>query len=256
MQVSQNLHFQVILQVDLRWPLTLISDLLTTSTYEGSHTIPINHVWFQSDFNFSNEAIFTFSAHLITWPQMTFGLGIWPWTAWIYEGSHIISVNQVWFQSDFNFSNEAIFTFSDYLTTWPQMTFDLGIWPLTAWTYESSHIISINQVWFQSDFNFSNEAIFTFSAYLTTWPQMTFDHDVTFDLINKWGFPCCIYDPTLVEIHQSMWKVEPNVNLFLNRQQTTYNNNINRQRQLQWTKWSLCVFPPKEGDTKSLDFVQ
>ena len=42
---------------------------------------------------------------------------------------------------------------------------------------------------------------------------------VTFDLNNKWGFPCCIYDPTLVEIHQSMWKVEPNVSLF--SQQTT-----------------------------------
>ena len=27
---------------------------------------------------------------------------------------------------------------------------------------------------------------------------------VTFHLIKKWGFPCCIYDPTLVEIHQIM----------------------------------------------------
>ena len=41
----------------------------------------------------------------------------------------------------------------------------------------------------------------------------------TLDLINKWRFPCCIYDPTLDEIHQIMWKVEPNVNLF--SQQTT-----------------------------------
>ena len=47
---------------------------------------------------------------------------------------------------------------------------------------------------------------------------------VTCDLINKWGFPCCSYDPTLVEIHPSMLKVsiEPNVNLF--SQQTTDNN--------------------------------
>ena len=66
---------------------------------------------------------------------------------------------------------------------------------------------------------------------------------VTFDLINKWGFPCCIYDPNLVEIHQSMWKIEPNVKLF-SKQQTTDNN---RQ---QPTKWSLCVFPAKAGDTK------
>ena len=131
--------------------------------------------WFKSDFNFSNEAIFTFSAYLTTGPQMTFDLGIWPLTTWTYEGSHIISINQVWFKSDFNFSNKAIFTFSAYLTTWPQITFDLGIWPLTAWTYEGSHIISINQVWFQSDFNFSNKAIFTVLAYLTIWPQITFD---------------------------------------------------------------------------------
>ena len=66
---------------------------------------------------------------------------------------------------------------------------------------------------------------------------------MTFDLINKWGFPCCIYDPTLVEIHQSMWKLEPNVNPF--PQQTTTSNLL----LLQWTKWSLCVFPAKAGDT-------
>ena len=55
---------------------------------------------------------------------------------------------------------------------------------------------------------------------------------VTFDLISKWGFPCCIYDPTVVKIHQSMWKAEPNDNLF--SQQTTGDN---------WAKRSLCVFP-------------
>ena len=35
------------------------------------------------------------------------------------------------------------------------------------------------------------------------------------------GFLCCIYGPTLVESHQSMWKIEPNVNPFF----TTDNNN-------------------------------
>ena len=102
---------------------------------------------------------------------MTFDLDLWPLTTWIYEGFHIISINQAWFKSDFNFSNKAIFTFSAYLTTWPQMTFDLGTWPMTAWTYEGSHIVSINQVWFKSRINFSNEAIFTFSAHLTTLPH-------------------------------------------------------------------------------------
>ena len=136
-------------------------------------------------------------------------------TFWQHEhkGLHIISINQIWFKSYYNFSNEAMF--SDYLTTWPQITFDLGIWPLTTWRYKGSHIISINQVWFQSK------------------------------ALTIQGFPYCIYDPTLVEIHRSMWKVEPNVNLF--SQQIPCN--INRPQQ-QWTKWSLCVFPAMAGDTK------
>ena len=44
----------------------------------------------------------------------------------------------------------------------------------------------------------------------------------------KWGFPCCIYSPTLVEIHQSMWKIQSNVNLsclFSQLQQKTTDNN-------------------------------
>ena len=119
MQIRPNLHFQFISQVDLRWPLTLICDLLTPWTFESSHIMSINQVWFKSDFNLSNKTIFTFSAYLTTWPQMTFDLGICPLTAWTYEGSHFLPINQVWFQSDFNFSNEATFTFLAYLTTCP-----------------------------------------------------------------------------------------------------------------------------------------
>ena len=167
MQISPNLHFQVILQFDLRWPLTLICDLLTAWTYEGSHIISINQVWFQSDFNFSIEANFTFSAHLTTWPHMNFDLNMWPLTSSTNEGFHVISINQVWFESDFDFSIEANFAFSAYLTSCPYMTFDLGMWPLTSTTNEGSHLISINQVWFESDFDFSIEANFAFSAYLT-----------------------------------------------------------------------------------------
>ena len=126
----------------------------------------------------SNKQISSFSDYLTSWPQMIFDLDLWPLTTETFKGFHIISMNHIWFKSDFNFSNEAIFTFSTYLTIWPQMTFGLVIQPLTAWTYKVSHIILINQVCFQSDFNFSNGAIFTFSAYLTTWPQMTFDLDI------------------------------------------------------------------------------
>ena len=103
-----------------------------------------------------------------------------------------------------------------WLRPWPQMTFDLGILPLTTWTYKGSHIISINQVWFESDFNFSNEATFTFSAYLITWPQMTFDLDM-------WPWPHQQNPSKHVEVQQQ-----------------------------HGTKWSLCVFPAKAGDTKKI----
>ena len=93
---------------------------------------------------------FHISAYLTTWPQMTFDLGTWPLTAWTYESLHIISINQVWFKSDFNFSNKAIFTFLAYLTTWPQMTFDLDMWPLTSSTNEGSHIVPMTQLWLKS----------------------------------------------------------------------------------------------------------
>ena len=69
-QMRSILHFQPILQLDQRWSLTLVC--------EGSHVISINQVWSKSDINFSNEANFTFSAYLTTWPQMTFDLGMWP----------------------------------------------------------------------------------------------------------------------------------------------------------------------------------
>ena len=53
-------------------------------------------------------------------------------------------------QIDFNFSNKVIVTFSPYLITWPQMTFDLHIWPLTLSTNEGSHVASITQLWLKS----------------------------------------------------------------------------------------------------------
>ena len=170
---------------------------------------------------YANKSKFTFQDILqvdLRWPLTL----IWLLTTWTYKGFHIISINQVWFKSDFNFSNKAIFTISAYLTTWPKMTFDLGTWPFTAWTYEGSHIISINQVWFKLNFQlfkWDHFYIFSLSYNLTSddlWPWC-----MTFDLINKWGFPCCIYDPSLVVIHQSMWKIEQMLTLFHNRKQTT-----------------------------------
>ena len=150
--VRGPLLFQVILQVDLRWPLTLICDLLTTWRFPYYTNKPTLVQIGLKLFKWSHFYIFSLSYNL-TWDNL------WPW----------------------------------------YMTFDsMNIWRL-------SYYIN-NQVWFQSDFNFSNEAghfhIFSLSYNLTSndlWPWY-----VIFDLINKWGFPCCIYGPTLVEIHQSM----------------------------------------------------
>ena len=105
------------------------------------------------------------------------------------------------------------------------MTFDLGTWPLTAWTYEGSHIISINRT---STFQMRPFSHFSLSYNLTSddlWPSY-----MTFDLINQWGFPCCICDPTLVEIHQRMWTIEPNVNPFSQQTTTTADHDNNKQQ--------------------------
>ena len=73
-------------------------------------------------------------------------------------------------------------------------------------------------------FKWGHFHIFSLSYNLTSdylWPW-----HVTFDHINKWGFSCCIYDPSLVEIHQSMWMVE-NVNpIHNNRQQAITVNKV------------------------------
>ena len=77
-------------------------------------------------------------------------------------------------------------------------------------------------------FKWGHFHIFSLSYNLTYGDRLTWY--LTFDLINKWRFPCCIYDPTLVEIHQSMWTTEPNVNLF--SQQTA--TDIRQQHQHCW----------------------
>ena len=90
---------------------------------------------------------FTFSAFLTTFTSFDF----WPWyvalTSWTLEGSHVTSLNLVWFQTFF-FSNEIISNFQPYNLTLTDH--DLDMWHLTSWTYEGSHIISKQQVWFQS----------------------------------------------------------------------------------------------------------
>ena len=81
------------------------------------------------------------------------------------------------------------------------MSFDLHLWPLTSWTCEGSYNISINQVWFQLDFNFSN------SVNFTVWPpsyNLTSDDllhwYMTFDCMNIQRGPYCINKPRLIQI--------------------------------------------------------
>ena len=179
-------------------------------------------------------------------------------TAWTNEGSHIISINtslvQIGLQL-FKWGHFYIFSLSYNLTSddlWPwYMT-------LTAWTYEGSTHIIINKLSLVPIrlqlFKWGHFHIFSLSYNLTS--DDLWCWYVTFDLINKWGFPCCIYDPTLVEIHQRMWKLQPNVHLF--SKQTTADNNITRQQQQQTTvdKVILRVFPAKAADTKKeLEFT-
>ena len=116
----------------------------------------------------------------------------------------------------------------------PILQLDLR-WPLTLvhdlWLHEHMkvHMLYINkpslvQIGLQL-FKWGHFHIFSLSYNLTSndlWPRY-----INFDLINKWGVQCCIYDPTLVEIHQSMWKIEPNVIPF--SRQTTKDNNRHQQ---------------------------
>ena len=97
------------------------------------------------------------------------------------------------------------------------MTFDLRMWPCFI------HRPSLISIRLQL-FNWGQFYIFNLSYNLTSydlWPWY-----VTFDLINKWRSPCCTYDPSLVEIHQSMRNVQANVNPF--SQQTTTTTKVDK----------------------------
>ena len=144
----------------------------------------------------------------------------------------------------FKWGHFHIFSLSHNLTSddlWPwYMTFEcMKIWRFTYYINKQSLV----QIRLQL-FKWGHFHIFSLSYNWTS--DDLWSWYMTFDLINKWAFPCCIYDPTLVEIHQSLWKIEPNV---VKTPFHTDNADDNNNRQ-QGTKWSLCVFPAKAGDTK------
>ena len=100
---------------------------------------------------------------------------------------------------------------------------DLWPWFVTFWPHEHMKVPILYK---QTKFGSNQTSTFQMRAFSHFQPILQLDLRWPLTLIcdlwhiNIWGFPCCIYDPTLVEIHQSMWKIQPNVNLF-SQQQTT-----------------------------------
>ena len=90
--------------------------------------------------------------HILHFPPNLTSDDPWPWYMTfdfinIQKNPHCI-LTQVCFQSDFNFSKETqIMKTNIFHLTWPQMTLDLGKWPLTSLTYEGTPIASLTQVW-------------------------------------------------------------------------------------------------------------
>ena len=116
---------------------------------------------------------------------------------------------------------KKLYRFYIFYLTWPQMTLDLITWPLTSLTYKGTPTASLTQVWFQTDLNFSKATqIRKPNVFYLTWPQIILDLGmwpwwpwpwyVTFDLINIWRNPYCIFDPSLVVIRLQLFKGDLN----------------------------------------------
>ena len=159
---------------------------------------------------YANESKSTFLVYLTSWPQMTLDLGLRPFDRMnIWRFPYYINkpnLVQIGLQL-FKWGHFHIFNLSYNLTS---DDFDLGIWlwphehmKVSIFSYAHDYINKPILVPIALQlFKCGHFYIFSLSYNLTSddlWPWY-----VTFDLINKWGFSCCIYGPSLVEIHQSM----------------------------------------------------
>ena len=85
---------------------------------------------------------------------------------WMVGTDSLILIPHLWGSHDSKWSwlkKSPILHCQAILKTWPQMTYDLDMWHLTlsAWEMKVSiNAASMTQVWFQPNFNFSNEAKF------------------------------------------------------------------------------------------------
>ena len=119
------------------------------------------------------------------------------------------------------------------------MTFDLDkcdLWPCqqakVPMLHHNPSLVPLRLSTFQMRQNF------TFSAYLKVWPQTTFDLDMwPLTTSTNASYHVTIYDSSLVEIHHSMWMLEPNVYPVFTTDK-------------QGTKQSLCIFPAKGSLTQ------
>ena len=136
---------------------------------------------------------------------MTFDLWMWALMSLTHEGSYSTSMTKVWLHLDFMFSEEANFMFFSlsYNLTWDDLwpwnvTFDImNIYRFPYCSYDPS-LIAIGLQLFEWHQNFHVTSTFNIS-YNLTWDDL-WPWNVTFDLINIWRFPYCIYDPSLVAI--------------------------------------------------------
>ena len=141
-------HFQPILQLDLRWPLTLVYDLCMNIWrfpyyINKPSLVPIGLQLFK----WGHFHIFSLSYNLTSddlWPwYVTFDcMNIWRFPYFINKSSLV--------PIDIQLFKWGHFHILVYLTTWPQMTFDLDMWPLIASTNEGFHVASMTQLWLKS----------------------------------------------------------------------------------------------------------
>ena len=142
MQVSQNLHFQVILQADLRWPST------AGQTYAGSHHKPSLVPMRLQLFKWGHFHIFSLSYSLTSddlWPwYMTFDhMNIWRFPYYINKPSLVPIRLQL-----FKWCYFHIFSLSYNLTLddlWPRyVIFDFIIkWGIPCCIYDPTWLKSI-----------------------------------------------------------------------------------------------------------------
>ena len=236
MLMSQILHFQAILQIDLTWPLTFICDL-----WPHEHVkVPILHQFTKFGSNWTSTFQTRWILHfepilqLNLWWTLTLVYDLWPRE---HMKGPILYQTKFGSQQTSDFSNEAIFSLSYILTLndlWPwYMTFDhMNIWRIPYCINKPSSVPIGVQL-----FKWGHSYIFSISYNLTSddlWPHQ----QLQVPMWHLWpNFVLCLES---IKACGSYMLYTLYVNLF--SQQTTTGDKV--------IPICLCVFPAKAGDTK------